>query len=86
MIRAGVDPAREALAARQAADETEKIRMHALENIARDGFPQVGGSTIDGLLADGLIRRTPGRVPYALTLPGVELLLEKRQGAADVAR
>ena len=60
-------------------DETERIRMHALENIARDGFPQVGGQTIEGLLADGLIRRQPGRVPFALTLPGVELLIEKRQ-------
>ncbi len=79
MIRAGVDPAREALAARQAADETEKIRMHALENVAADGFPRVGGQTIEKLMADGLIRKQPGRVPYALTLAGVDAILEQRK-------
>lgn len=83
MIRAGSttgkDPHRVELLARQAADETAKTRMHALENVAVDGFPRVGGATIDGLVSDGLIRRQSGRVPYALTLAGVDAILEQRK-------
>lgn len=77
----GVDPARAELLAKQAEDHTEKTRMTALENIAVDGFPRVGGATIDRLVADGLIRRQGGRVPYALTLAGVDTILAARKAA-----
>ena len=81
MIVTGKDPARAALAAKQAEDHTDRIRMDALENVAVDGFPRVAGSTIDGLVADGLIRRQSGRVPFALTLAGVDAILEHRKAA-----
>lgn len=70
----GKDPHRVELLARQAADETIATRFYALEQIAVDGFPRVGGATVDGL-----IRCQPGRVPYALTLAGVDALLAHRE-------
>lgn len=79
MISTGADPARATLLAKQAADETTSMRMHALENVAADGFPRVGGATIDSLVADKLIRRQSGRVPFALTLAGVDAILAHRQ-------
>lgn len=75
------DPARAELEARQAAIVTDETRATALENIAAEGFPRIGGATIDALLTDGLIRRQGGRVPYALTLAGVDQILANRQAA-----
>lgn len=75
----GVDPARAELAARQAEDLTHETRMAALENIAADGFPRVSGETVKGLMRDGLVRFQTGRVPYALTLAGVDAILAHRK-------
>lgn len=77
----GVDPARAELAARQAEDLTHETRMRALENIARDGFPRCSGELMAGLVRDGLARSQSGRVPYALTLAGVDAILEHRKAA-----
>lgn len=78
---AGKDPHRVELAARQAAVVTDQLRAEALENVAADGFPRVGGQTIDALVADGLIRRQGGRVPFALTLAGVDTIIANRKAA-----
>jgi hypothetical protein len=77
----GVDPHRAELAARQATDLTHETRMQALENIARDGFPRMSGEIVNGLMRDKLVRFQSGRVPYALTLAGVDAILEHRKAA-----
>jgi hypothetical protein len=79
VMSTGVDPHRAELEARQAADITEQVRMDALENVARDGFPRVSGQVMEGLRRDGLVREQPGRVPYALTLAGVDAILAHRE-------
>jgi hypothetical protein len=78
-VRSGSDPARAELLARQAEDHTIATRMYALEQIALDGFPRVGGATVETLERDGLIRKLVGRVPFELTLQGVETLIENRE-------
>ena len=83
---AGKDPHRVELLARQADDQTVATRMYALEQVAVDGFPRVGGATITGLLGDGLIRKQPGRVPYALTLAGVDALIAHRTTEREANR
>lgn len=75
----GRDPFRAELAARQAKDMTDATRFYALENVARDGFPLVGGQTIAALVDEGLLKKQPGRVPYALTLAGVDALIAHRE-------
>lgn len=75
----GKDPHRVELQARQAADETVATRFYALERIAADGFPRVGGSTVDGLVRDGLVKRLSGRVPFELTPAGAAALLAHRE-------
>lgn len=78
MIRAGsiitAHPTAEQLAA-----DTRAFHMEVLENVAADGFPRAAGTTIETLLADGLIRRLSGRVPYELTVAGIDALLEHRK-------
>lgn len=80
-ITTGKDPARAELAARQSADLTAQTRATALENVAADGFPRVAGQTVDALVRDGLIRRQAGRVPFALTVAGVDQVLANRKAA-----
>lgn len=85
MIRAGRDPFRQDLLARQAAgDMTSATRFYALENIARDGFPLVGGQTIDALVREGLVKSLSGRVPFELTVAGIDAVTAHRaaQGAS----
>jgi hypothetical protein len=81
VISTGADPARTELASRQAEDLTAATRFYALEGVAADGFPRVGGQTVDRLVREGLIRRQAGRVPFALTLAGVDVLLEHRKAS-----
>lgn len=83
MISTGADQARADLQARQSADYTIETRFYALENIAADGFPRVGGQTIDALVRDGLIRKLVGRVPFELTLAGVDALIAHRAEVAS---
>lgn len=79
--RTGKDPARVELMARQAEDLTHETRMRALENVASDGFPRVSGGIVDGMVRDGLLRRQAGRVPFALTVAGVDAILAHRKAA-----
>lgn len=79
----GRDPHRVELAARQAADITVQARMQALENIAATGFPKVSGEVMSGLVRDGLVREQRGRVPYALTLAGVDTIIEHRKATRE---
>lgn len=85
MIRTGAIPGRVPTTEELAA-ETHAFHMSVLENIAADGFPRASGTTITTILENGWVRRLKGRVPYELTVAGIDTLLAHRKQAAEVTQ
>lgn len=78
MIRNGAIPTAVPTTLELAA-ETHAFHMSVLENIAADGFPRAAGTTIDTIVANGWAKRISGRVPYELTVAGIDTLLAHRK-------